>query len=147
MEVDGDKEMDIDTREQQITLFSHDQLVNENWTNKVLKTIKFRNYVPIDETLRKCCVDPPVNLVKQIEGEYNTQSTQKKEDSLLLVPKEPNEDLKRDLKSKMDILERNTQRSLVKLIREKLNNTPTDTSSVRKLLRESLADHMDEMEE
>ena len=50
-------------------------------------------------------------------------------DILNLAPRKPDWDLKRDMKSKLERLERRTQRAIAEIIRERLKESAKDDSS------------------
>nr|CAB3228141.1 coiled-coil domain-containing protein 12 [Phallusia mammillata] len=97
--------------------------------------LKLRNYQPISEDLKEVPVkkaeagDVEAHIKEQLEGQTATPTVTDDVDLLNLAPRKPDWDLKRDIKSKMDKLERRTQRAIADLIRERLKeSTQADPS-------------------
>jgi coiled-coil domain-containing protein 12 len=95
--------------------------------NLALKRIRFRNYVPRDESLLKMLesslrekekVMTPSELLKR-EIEAATEEEQNGEDDAI-APKKPNWDLKNQVADKLARLQRRTQRAIVDILREKM---------------------------
>eukprot|EP00794_Sanderia_malayensis_P003241 gene3242-3722_t len=89
------------------------------------KAIKFRNYVPKDETLKDRKVsDAKPEAVKELVKEHlekaKPEEIIKEVDITNLAPRKPDWDLKRDVSKKLEKLQRRTQRAIVELIRERL---------------------------
>ena len=49
------------------------------------KTMKFRSYVPTDETLRQCTSEPPENLLKKNKNEFEETAAKEMEDVCVYV--------------------------------------------------------------
>lgn len=91
--------------------------------------IRFRNYVPKDPKLRQFCLPRPSveELEKQIAKEAQGAVQAAKEEDILsqVAPRRPNWDLKRDVERKITILSRRTDKAIVQLIREKIEQSKT----------------------
>lgn len=89
--------------------------------------IRFRNYVPKDPKLRQFCLPRPSvdELEKQIAKEAQGAIQAAKEEDILsqVAPRRPNWDLKRDVERKITILSRRTDKAIVQLIREKIEQS------------------------
>jgi len=85
----------------------------------------FRSYKPIDEQMHDDILPPekPVNIeehvVDQIEN-AKKKIVAEELDLTNLAPRKPDWDLKRDLAKKLEKLERQTERAIAELIRERL---------------------------
>lgn len=87
--------------------------------------VKFRNYKPVDESLKRYIVQqPPIpNIVEEIDEKLNKVTEANKScDILNLAPKKANWDLKRDLAKKLDILDKRTQKAIFEMVKQKFNN-------------------------
>jgi len=110
------------------------------------KTVNFRNYAPQDESLEKNKEEPPSKRPRQEEQKDEKIVKEKSEleqalkdakadaavatheaskavgqnDIAAVVPKKINWDLKRDITKKMNRLERRTQKAVVELLRQRL---------------------------
>ncbi|KAL8274851.1 hypothetical protein Esti_001203 [Eimeria stiedai] len=97
--------------------------------------IRFRNYVPKDPKLRQFCLPRPSvdELEKQIAKEAQAAVQAAKEEASAkpndilsqVAPRRPNWDLKRDVERKITILSRRTDKAIVQLIREKIEQSKT----------------------
>ncbi|KAL8447070.1 hypothetical protein Emed_004658 [Eimeria media] len=91
--------------------------------------IRFRNYVPKDPKLRQFCLPRPSvdELEKQIAKEAQAAVQAAKEEDILsqVAPRRPNWDLKRDVERKITILSRRTDKAIIQLIREKIEQSKT----------------------
>ncbi|OEH79439.1 coiled-coil domain-containing protein 12 [Cyclospora cayetanensis] len=91
--------------------------------------IRFRNYVPKDPKLRLFCLPRPSvdELEKQIAKEAQGAVQAAKEEDILsqVAPRRPNWDLKRDVERKISVLSRRTDKAIVQLIREKIEQSKT----------------------
>ncbi|CAM6109487.1 unnamed protein product [Calypogeia fissa] len=81
--------------------------------------IRFRNYVPRDESLQELKVAPPEALkfddpVARAPADDNGAE----EPFLSIAPKKANWDLRRDVAKKLEKLERRTQRAIIQLMQE-----------------------------
>mmetsp|Transcript_32809 Transcript_32809/g.50195 ORF Transcript_32809/g.50195 Transcript_32809/m.50195 type:complete len:171 (+) Transcript_32809:26-538(+) len=120
---------------------------NNDTVNDQKPSVTFRNYVPHDDSLEKGTVD---HDSKKRRGVVNDESFSEKRQkfadddtsgrSILqaaldqtvkstkrdvtttssFAPRKPNWDLKRDIKGKLDKLERRTQRAIVEMLRRRL---------------------------
>lgn len=96
------------------------------------RSVNFRNYTPADPQLEQAETDdePSAKRAKQNEksvlekaleeAKAETPQTRAEEDLVAIAPKKINWDLKRDIKPKLDKLERRTQKAIVELLRERL---------------------------
>jgi coiled-coil domain-containing protein 12 len=98
------------------------------------KKIKFRNYQPYDNSLKKAAmeaeqVDKAVSTVAATEllvGSHAEVDAIKKElqqfqdNELNIMPKKPNWDLKVQVEGKLQKLKNRTQKAIVEILREKL---------------------------
>jgi coiled-coil domain-containing protein 12 len=110
------------------------------------KTVNFRNYAPQDESLEKNKEEPPSKRPRKEEQKDEKKVEEKSElekalkdakadaavatreaskavgqnDIAAVVPKKVNWDLKRDITKKMNRLERRTQKAVVELLRQRL---------------------------
>ncbi|XP_031568302.1 coiled-coil domain-containing protein 12-like [Actinia tenebrosa] len=97
-------------------------------TSEPIKVIKFRNYVPKDETLKdkKLPDAKPLSVEDEVKEHLEkAKSTNiiEEVDLTNLAPRKPDWDLKRDVAKKLEKLERRTQRAIVELIRERLQDS------------------------
>lgn len=97
--------------------------------------LRFRNYVPRDRSLRQFCIPRPTveELEKQIdrEAEDAIQKAGKGDILSQIAPRRPNWDLKRDVEKKLGALSHRTDKAILQLIRNKLQD-----SNVAQELRE-----------
>ncbi|XP_003384885.1 PREDICTED: coiled-coil domain-containing protein 12-like [Amphimedon queenslandica] len=88
------------------------------------KVLKFRNYNPHTEDLKekKLKRTMPESIENQVSEQIEAGGHSQVEEVNLsnLAPKKANWDLKRDTASKLEILERRTQKAIIELIRERL---------------------------
>lgn len=111
------------------------KVTNEDEAQEVAEesvTVSFRNYAPNDESLEQTKDEEPAP--KRVKTEEKTalqiavEQAQKEAalavgeggDVATMGPKKMNADLKRDIQDKMDKLERRTQRAIVSLLKERL---------------------------
>lgn len=105
------------------------------------KKIKFRNYQPYDNTLKKLSVQedlkentvaPEDNVhipVVPSETDIIKLELQKfNDDELNIMPKKPNWDLKVQVEGKLQKLKNRTQKAIVEILREKLAAEQNDES-------------------
>jgi len=86
-----------------------------------VKTLKFRNYFPRDENLRCHMIPFPPDEVGSVLARFEKLSNYTDDDALLvLAPKKPNWDLKRDIESKLNVLDVQTQSSILQLVRKSI---------------------------
>lgn len=91
--------------------------------------LKLRNYTPVNDGLSANELDKPqpVHVEDQLQEQLKSakpELTIKDEVDLLnLAPRKPDWDLKRDIKGKLDKLEKRTQRAIAELIRERLKQS------------------------
>jgi len=96
----------------------------ENNKEEVQHTgIKFRNYAPYDNSLKKLRMKKP--SVPPVVDEINNKlkDAEKNADKvsvLALAPKKPNFDLKRDADKKLKKLEKKTNQAIYEILRDKL---------------------------
>lgn len=96
------------------------------------RKIKFRNYQPYDNTLKKAMKDPVVSenteeskanelVVPHSEMDVIKKELQQFQDNELnIMPKKPNWDLKVQVEGKLQKLKNRTQKAIVEILREKL---------------------------
>eukprot|EP01125_Pyxidicula_operculata_P015433 TRINITY_DN523_c0_g1_i4.p1 TRINITY_DN523_c0_g1~~TRINITY_DN523_c0_g1_i4.p1 ORF type:complete len:122 (-),score=30.95 TRINITY_DN523_c0_g1_i4:892-1257(-) len=107
----GDDEMEVDEEAEE----------NKKLEREVVGVLKFRNYFPRNEVLRKCAVPPPPDISSVIQKRFDKLCFYSDDESLVvLAPKKQNWDLKRDVEDRMNLLEAQTQRAIKDLIIEKL---------------------------
>ena len=93
-----------------------------------IHSIRFRNYVPRDDELQKKVDNVVVNekpldyetdlkasTVMPGVGEY-VQCDHQRNDEINLASRKPNWDLKRGIEHKMEILEKRTQKAMIRLL-------------------------------
>ena len=114
---------------------------NEEDNESKEKKIKFRNYQPYDNTLKKLIVQeelkentaaPEDNVhipVVPSETDIIKLELQKfNDDELNIMPKKPNWDLKVQVEGKLQKLKNRTQKAIVEILREKLAAEQNDES-------------------
>ncbi|KAL9967383.1 hypothetical protein ACROYT_G025592 [Oculina patagonica] len=89
------------------------------------RLIKFRNYLPKDETLKEKKIPnaKPLSVEDEVQEHLEKAKAEKvieEVDLANLAPRKPDWDLKRDVAKKLEKLEKRTQRAIVELIREQL---------------------------
>jgi coiled-coil domain-containing protein 12 len=95
------------------------------------RVVNFRNYTPADSQLEQGdSEDPPAKRAKQEEksvlekaleeAKADVPATKMEEDLSAIAPKKLNWDLKRDIKPKLDKLDKRTQRAIVELLKQRL---------------------------
>merc|ERR1712137_376121 len=85
--------------------------------------LKFRNYKPLSEALKPYIkeTEPIPNIVAEVDLKIKDAVKENQtRDVLNLAPKKANWDLKRDLSTKMETLDKRTQNALAKLARENM---------------------------
>lgn len=91
--------------------------------------IILRNYTPSDEKLSADKLDKPKpvhveeHVQEQLAKAEPALTVKDEVDLLNLAPRKPDWDLKRDIKTKLDKLERRTQRAIAELIRDRLRES------------------------
>jgi len=106
----------------------------EDVTNGISHTLKFRNYTPFDEDLKKYKLERPSvpSIAKEItESLQKIAKEQPDWNTLSIAPKSANWDLKRDVEKKLEKLEQRTQRAIVEMMRVKLQQTVGDVKSIK----------------
>jgi len=98
------------------------------------KMIKFRNYAPKDEQLKTKKLEKikPTDVTEEISEHLEKAKPDKlfeEVDLATLAPRKPDWDLKRDLAKKLDKLEKRTQKAIIELIRERLQDGEDDLAS------------------
>ena len=94
----------------------------ENWmaSDTTLSVLKFRNYAPRDKRLRHFMLEKP-KIEASIDLEELCKPLDMTKNGILdIAPKKVNWDLKRDVARKVARLEKRTQRTIIDLIREKV---------------------------
>ncbi|RDD45332.1 Coiled-coil domain-containing protein 12 [Trichoplax sp. H2] len=94
-------------------------------TSSNMPRVKFRNYLPQDDSLKDQKMEKPSaptaqEDVEEILSSTNANTKYEGVDLVNLAPRKPDWDLKRTIEDKMQKLERKTQRSIVDIIRERL---------------------------
>lgn len=89
------------------------------------RVIKFRNYLPKDETLKEKKIpnSKPLSVEDEVQEHLEKAKAEKvveEVDLANLAPRKPDWDLKRDVAKKLEKLEKRTQKAIVELIRERL---------------------------
>ncbi|XP_067021183.1 coiled-coil domain-containing protein 12-like [Acropora muricata] len=89
------------------------------------RVIKFRNYLPKDETLKEKKIPntKPLSVEDEVQEHLEKAKAEKvieEVDLANLAPRKPDWDLKRDVAKKLEKLEKRTQKAIVELIRERL---------------------------
>eukprot|EP01028_Stygiella_incarcerata_P011538 TRINITY_DN655_c0_g1_i1.p1 TRINITY_DN655_c0_g1~~TRINITY_DN655_c0_g1_i1.p1 ORF type:complete len:167 (-),score=42.94 TRINITY_DN655_c0_g1_i1:693-1172(-) len=99
-------------------------------------SLSFRSYRPIDEGLDKLC-RPPIIRPSKAPGFHQTCMAIPRdggEDGIVLVSKNINSDLKREIAHKVEVLEERTQAAMMAMIREKVREASagdaTDLASI-----------------
>lgn len=90
-------------------------------------TMKFRNYHPMDKKLKECKLDKVATQDQQwLKDELslllsfqNGSELDKEVDLNNIAPKKLNWDLKRDFAAKLEVMDQQTQRAILELIRDK----------------------------
>jgi hypothetical protein len=101
--------------------------------------LRFRNYVPKDEELKKVLrkfVDPE-EIVTKVTKEQNEIfqeeikefERKRKENVSLLIPQVSNLDLKKKVEKKLEKLEKRTRDSILSMVRERLQQDGTNAKS------------------
>merc|ERR1712059_50251 len=95
------------------------------------KMIKFRNYTPKDDELKvkkleKIAPSDTSDHVQEHLEKAKPEAIADEVDLTTLAPRKPDWDLKRDVAKKLDKLEKRTQKAIVELIRERLENEKAD---------------------
>ncbi|CAK8697598.1 coiled-coil domain-containing protein 12-like isoform X2 [Clavelina lepadiformis] len=91
--------------------------------------LKLRNYEPVTEDLKTTQLSnakPGIvedHIKEQTESGLPQPTITDDVDLLNLAPRKPDWDLKRDIKAKLERLERRTQRAITELIRERLKES------------------------
>ncbi|XP_039270852.2 coiled-coil domain-containing protein 12-like [Styela clava] len=91
--------------------------------------LKLRNYIPLDENLvsneqgKVKPVHVETEVSEQLDKATPTLTVKDEVDLLNLAPRKIDWDLKRDIKGKLDKLERRTQRAIAELIRDRLKES------------------------
>jgi coiled-coil domain-containing protein 12 len=93
-------------------------------TKKKKFELKFRNYNPIDKKLRvhrmkKVARQDQTWLMGELKEVLACAVKNVDDESLTVAPKKANWDLKRDLKPRLEILQKKTERAVLEMIREK----------------------------
>lgn len=102
---------------------------------EALPTPIFRSYKPADEKLQDNVLSEigPENIGEQVKDQLESAKAKIVLDQLdvtTLAPRKPDWDLKRDIAKKMEKLERQTQRAIAELIRDRLNEGNEDLASI-----------------
>jgi coiled-coil domain-containing protein 12 len=104
---------------------------DEDASQETAPRVNFRNYTPADPQLEQGdSDDPPAKRAKQEEksvlekaleeAKADVPATKKEEDLSAIAPKKANWDLKRDIKPKLDKLDKRTQKAIVELLKQRL---------------------------
>lgn len=103
-------------------------------SSEPIKVIKFRNYVPKDDTLKEQKIPDakPLSVEKEVEEHLEkakAENVVEEVDLTNLAPRKPDWDLKRDVAKKLEKLEKRTQRAIVEIIRERLQQGEQDLAA------------------
>mmetsp|Transcript_11621 Transcript_11621/g.16124 ORF Transcript_11621/g.16124 Transcript_11621/m.16124 type:complete len:172 (+) Transcript_11621:58-573(+) len=106
------------------TQMQEEPLPQENTDAAVnIQQLRFRNYNPQDPTLQQLKIERPEipEVAKKITAMLDKISKEEPDlNSVNLAPKKANWDLKRDVEKKLEKLEKRTQKAIVEMMREKL---------------------------
>ncbi|XP_002132159.1 coiled-coil domain-containing protein 12 [Ciona intestinalis] len=97
--------------------------------------LKLRNYNPVGDDLKEAVLanaEPEKvedQITNQLESQAAEPTVQEEVDILKLAPRKPDWDLKRDIQSKLDRLERKTQRAIAEIIRERLKQSTKEDAA------------------
>ncbi|KAM7450013.1 Coiled-coil domain-containing protein 12 [Porites harrisoni] len=89
------------------------------------RLIKFRNYMPKDDSLKEKKIPntKPLSVDDEVQEHLEKAKAEKvieEVDLANLAPRKPDWDLKRDVAKKLEKLEKRTQKAIVELIRDRL---------------------------
>merc|ERR1711957_332766 len=88
------------------------------------RQVRFRNYTPRTPELKTFCLDrvSSASVEQEIDSEIEDtlQAGEDQDAVLAIAPRKPNWDLKRDVERKMQLLQARTDRSVVQLIRQRI---------------------------
>ncbi|CZU00210.1 hypothetical protein PFAG_05607 [Plasmodium falciparum Santa Lucia] len=89
------------------------------------ENLRFYNYIPVNKELKKSCIPCPdtEDYEAKLNKEFDEELTKVFQGNILdqINAKDINADLKRDLKKKLDILSKKTDKAVVQLIKQKIN--------------------------
>ncbi|SOV19521.1 pre-mRNA-splicing factor CWF18, putative [Plasmodium sp. gorilla clade G2] len=89
------------------------------------ENLKFYNYIPVNKELKKSCIPCPdtEDYEAKLNKEFEEELDKAFQGNILdqINAKDINADLKRDLKKKLDILSKKTDKAIVQLIKQKIN--------------------------
>ncbi|CDO66979.1 pre-mRNA-splicing factor CWF18, putative [Plasmodium reichenowi] len=89
------------------------------------ENLRFYNYIPVNKELKKSCIPCPdtEDYEAKLNKEFDEELTKVFQGNILdqINAKDINADLKRDLKKKLDILSKKTDKAIVQLIKQKIN--------------------------
>ncbi|SOV83430.1 pre-mRNA-splicing factor CWF18, putative [Plasmodium sp. gorilla clade G3] len=89
------------------------------------ENLKFYNYIPVNKELKKSCIPCPdtEDYEEKLNKEFDEELKKAFQGNILdqINAKDINADLKRDLKKKLDILSKKTDKAIVQLIKQKIN--------------------------
>ncbi|SBT80421.1 pre-mRNA-splicing factor CWF18, putative [Plasmodium malariae] len=103
---------------------------------KDFNNLKFYNYIPVNRELKKCCVPCPdtEEFEVKLNQELDEQLKNAFQGNVLdqINARNINVDLKRDLKKKLNILSKRTDKAIIELIKRKINESKNnkETSNV-----------------
>ncbi|KAK8795730.1 hypothetical protein WA158_000386 [Blastocystis sp. Blastoise] len=130
MEVEERRKRIAELKAKREALLQSDEQKNQDGDKK--PKIIFRNYIPSDQEMKKDIAPLPI-IPKQatFDEEIKQIKEQKKDDNLLnFVAKKPDWDLKRNIQSRLDILEKRTQKVIVQMLKEKIAEMGEDGENV-----------------
>ncbi|KAK8830631.1 hypothetical protein WA577_004360 [Blastocystis sp. JDR] len=89
--------------------------------SETTQTIRFRNYVPTDANLKERVDTVVVNETTLDYKESMKEATDmpSRNEEINLAPKKPNWDLKKGIEYKLDRLEKETQKAITSLLKQK----------------------------
>ncbi|KAK8799202.1 pre-mRNA splicing factor protein [Blastocystis sp. subtype 4] len=97
--------------------------------NSATSTVRFRNYIPKDDGLKEK-MDNVVVDEKPLDYESDLKASSAmpgRNDEINLAPKKPNWDLKRGIEHKMEMLEKETQKAMIQMLKEKIEAEESDS--------------------
>ncbi|XP_066246151.1 coiled-coil domain-containing protein 12 [Euwallacea similis] len=108
---------------------------NGEQNQEILPAPIFRSYRPLDEKLQENLISdvPPEDISEQVKDQLESAKSQIVMDQLdvtSLAPRKPDWDLKRDLNKKWEKLERQTQKAIAELIRDRLKERKEDLATM-----------------
>ncbi|KAI9016343.1 mRNA splicing factor [Phycomyces nitens] len=118
---------------------------NTRTTEETEKKLSFRSYIPSDERLKQHAkIATPDDIgetveseTKEITKEVLSKAAEKEKEEIdlfNLAPKKANWDLKRDVEKKLEKLDRRTQRAILEILRQRLNEDAGGQSNLAEVV-------------